>query len=538
MNEDLDNSESKSIHKKLIEILSLIPQKIKTISTESWLLLVVAPLILTILSISHVLLVMNTWGVYGFSFDDSWIHVQYARTIFEGHPWEYAEGYPSTGSSGPLWSVVLVPIFLFGYEHNTVVTSVLIISSILYFFDVVLVGKIVQERADNWVIGIVGQVAFILVPRNAGLMLSGMETPLGMLMILLAIWMLPKQGWRYDLTLGVVAGLAYLCRPEFVLIAALCFPIRFILALKDREIDRYRMASIIGMFALAALVVLPWILHCFNTTGLPLPDSYYSKMRWGVSEEAVELWNHFWWKVWFPYEPYLITGFIGGVVLLFKKRPFLLAITTSLFALYRFTMPGMSLLFAARYLVPLFDLLAISAVCGIGILVKRIMELKEDTFKFSQLDVNVVSVLFILMIFYPSMGQYVFMVDHHANQTKNIEEMQVTLSLWIRENVPERSVIATYDVGAIGYFAEGTVIDLYGLVSPEILHNRTSLSNVTDYLKEMNCTYIMFYKQWFTAFHYNILAQGGSITILAEAHLDDNVVCGTDDMAVYGIEWN
>ncbi|MBD3404703.1 MAG: hypothetical protein GF411_01050 [Candidatus Lokiarchaeota archaeon] len=537
MYEDGCIPESRTFKEKLIETLASIPPKIKSISIKSWILLVLAPLFLTILSISHVVLVMNVWGVYGFSFDDSWIHVQYARTIFEGHPWEYAEGYPSTGSSGPLWSVVLAPIFLFGYEHNIVVTSVLIIASILYFFDVVLVGKIVQERTDNWILGIIGQTAFILVPRNAGLMLSGMETPLGMLMILLAIWMLPKHGWRYDLALGVVAGFAYLCRPEFVLIAALCFPVRFIVTLKDREIDLHRLASIIGMFTLAALVVLPWILHCLNTTGLPLPDSYYSKMRWGISEEGIALWNIFWYEFWFINEPYLIAGFLGGIVLLFRKRPYLLILISSLFALYRLTMPGMSLLFAARYLVPLFNLLAISAVCGIGIIIEAVMDFSKSI-KFKEIDVNFISIVVISLIFVPSISQYMYMIDTHANQTKNIEDMQVTLSLWIRENVPDDAVIATYDVGAIGYFARGTVIDLYGLVSPEILHNRTDIAQATLYLKEMNCTYIMFYQEWFMNFYYLIQTNGGDVSIVTRVHIDDNVVCGTDNMAVYRIAWN
>jgi hypothetical protein len=127
--------------------------------------------------------------------------------------------------------------------------------------------------------------------------------------------------------------------------------------------------------------------------------------------------------------------------------------------------------------------------------------------------------------------------DVHANQAKNIEEMQVHLSMWILDNVPEGSVIATYDVGALGFFFRGIVLDQYGLVTPLLLHNYTTLLEQVDYLKEMNCTYIMYYVEWFQGLRYAIYGRDGSVTELYRAHLVDNVVCGTDNMAVYRITW-
>jgi hypothetical protein len=69
------------------------------------------------------------------------------------------------------------------------------------------------------------------------------------------------------------------------------------------------------------------------------------------------------------------------------------------------------------------------------------------------------------------------------------------------------------------------------------LHNYTTLNEQVNYLKVMNCTYIMYYVEWFQGLRFTIIAQGGFITELYRAHLDDNVVCGTDNMAVYQITW-
>jgi hypothetical protein len=40
---------------------------------------------------------------------------------------------------------------------------------------------------------------------------------------------------------------------------------------------------------------------------------------------------------------------------------------------------------------------------------------------------------------------------------------------WLRENTPERSVIATPDIGALGYFSRRRVVDLAGLVTPQMM---------------------------------------------------------------------
>ena len=505
---------------------------------DSWKFTLLTAIPITLLSILYVQYTMAAWGIYGFSFDDSWIHVQYARTIFEGRPWEYALGIPSTGSSGPLWSVVLAPIFLFGSSHDAIVTSVLTISGIMYIVNTFLVGEIVKQHTNRWQYAVFGQAIFVLIPRNAGLMLSGMETPLGMMMVLLALLFLPRPEWKYDILLGVVVGFAYLCRPEFVLLAALCLPVRSLAVLYRDSNRKKRFLTLAAMFALAALVVLPWILHCYNTTGLPLPDSYYSKLRWGVNQEMIDLWNYFWFVAWFPSEPYLVLSFVGGGVLLFlKRRPYELIMISSLYALYRLTMPSMAFLFAARYLVPLFIIMAIAFTCGIAVMIERLFETKALA-NSAEVDFRVlVTIIVTFLLFTPSVISSISYVDHHANQAKNIEEMQVHLSLWIRNNVPENATIATYDVGAIGYFAHGTVLDLYGLVTPEILHNHTSVQAQVQFLQEMNCTYVMFYVEWFLGIRIAIGAQGGSVTELYRVTLLDPVVVGTPNMAVYEIEW-
>ncbi len=49
----------------------------------------------------------------GFPLDDTWIHLQFARNVAEGQGFSFNPGVSSSGSSAPLWTLVLaVPLAL------------------------------------------------------------------------------------------------------------------------------------------------------------------------------------------------------------------------------------------------------------------------------------------------------------------------------------------------------------------------------------------------------------------------------------------
>src|SRR5262249_52274428 len=41
--------------------------------------------------------------------------------------------------------------------------------------------------------------------------------------------------------------------------------------------------------------------------------------------------------------------------------------------------------------------------------------------------------------------------------------------LWLRAHTPPDTTVAYYEVGALGYFSDRRVLDLFGIVSPELL---------------------------------------------------------------------
>jgi len=59
--------------------------------------------------------------------------------------------------------------------------------------------------------------------------------------------------------------------------------------------------------------------------------------------------------------------------------------------------------------------------------------------------------------------------ERYARNVANVGESDVAMSLWIRDHLPKDAVIAAQDVGAIGFLTENPLIDLTGIVTPEIL---------------------------------------------------------------------
>ncbi len=48
----------------------------------------------------------------GFPLDDAWIHQTFARNLVQFKEWSFNPGYPTSGSTSPLWTLLLAPSFI------------------------------------------------------------------------------------------------------------------------------------------------------------------------------------------------------------------------------------------------------------------------------------------------------------------------------------------------------------------------------------------------------------------------------------------
>jgi len=113
---------------------------------------------------------------------------------------------------------------------------------------------------------------------------------------------------------------------------------------------------------------------------------------------------------------------------------------------------------------------------------------------------------------------------------QNINAMQVHLGRWVDTNLPRTARIAANDIGAIGYFSRREVIDLMGLVTPEIIpFRRRGEPGVMRYLKEACPQYVIIFPAWFP----QIASSTETLEPVYRVRLERNEVAGAAEMVVY-----
>ncbi len=494
--------------------------------------LLAVALVVTLISCSYYLAKMLAWTEPGFPLDDTWIHLQYAKTIHEGRPWEYSPGQPSTGSTSPLWSIVLSVLFLFTEEPTVIVWGTILLTTTFYVVSTFLVGKIASEYVKNPVWGVLAMIGFVIVPGNTWLMLSGMETSLFMTLLLLAVLLLERREMKYDLAIAVVVGLAVLARPEAVVIVLVCIPARILILVWNGEVTRRRVYSFLLMGIIIAAVVLPWILHCMSVSGHPLPDTFYAKYQ-PPSQSDIESWN-IWWNFWLMQWPFLLVAFVGGLVLVAKGRPHLWLLAIALTVLYRFTMPLIALLANHRYLIPVHCLFFVVAAISVGFIIEAVLENRQYLDAPGTIRL-LAAILVIGVLLAPMIPGYCAQAEKFGNATKNINDMQVAIGEWVYHNTPDDAVLALCDIGAIRFFSNRSIIDLIGLVTPDILYGNFTRLETLHYLKNHSCDYMVIWTDWFWAYEVYV---AGAWENLFTVSLTDNIICGRDAMSVYHINWS
>jgi len=81
--------------------------------------------------------------------------------------------------------------------------------------------------------------------------------------------------------------------------------------------------------------------------------------------------------------------------------------------------------------------------------------------------------------------------NSYASDVALIEQEMVTTAIWVSANIPPDAVLAVHDIGALGYFDDHRLIDLAGLISPEVVPFIRDEERLTEYLNAYNANYLI-----------------------------------------------
>ncbi|MBK8905069.1 MAG: hypothetical protein IPM53_28065 [Anaerolineaceae bacterium] len=444
----------------------------------------------------------------GFPLDDAWIHQTYARNLARYGRLEFTPGLPSAGSTAPLWTLLLALGYLLRLPY-------LLWSNLLGGLSLLWLGwsgmrlwqTLWPAQANRaWLAGVVLVLTWPLLWAAA----SGMET------IFFAAVGLQLAAWyaeiaatsifsrRDAIRLGLFAGLLILTRPDGLLPMVLIAGGIFLLPAPLVQ----RFARVVLLVGTAVLPLLPYFFFNYWTSGTLWPNTLYAKQVEYAAALARPFLGRF---------LQLLYLSLGGAASGWQgiSSAHLLLLPGLLVAAWQalradwaqrrllFLLPlmwagGHVLLYAwrlpvtfqhGRYLIPIMPIWVIYGLAG-WVLVLLFSSSESDRTLWLGQQVARLSFT-ILMLFFLLQGALAFATD-----VAIVEGEMVTVAGWLANNTPPDTLIASHDIGAIGYFAERPLLDLAGLISPEVIPLLQSESALTQYILNSEAQYLVTAPGW------------------------------------------
>ncbi|HEY7203157.1 MAG TPA: hypothetical protein VIA61_02600 [Methylomirabilota bacterium] len=464
-------------------------------------------------------------GLAAFPLDDSWIHLQFARNLAEGHGFAYNPGVPVSGSTAPLWTLALGGLFALFGSHP-------VLAKVLGFAAALGAAWLAGRLALIWTErrGL-AQLAAILTALAGPMIwgaLSGMEVTLAALLVTAAL-VLNAHG--RVVPAAIALALATVARPESVILLPLFWlsgPLT------------WRRA--VAWLAPGAVCLGPWVAFSLATVGGPLPGTASAKIEgglvgWlaGVREPLTTTWlvrpGRFeaeWARWLWQTDVVLPLLLLPGLCWLGRRwgrgalvpALVLLAHPAAMALLAPYRGPGFQ---EGRYSI---HLLPLAIVVALG--ATRLLASPGGRWRWSA-AVAAFAFATGLVLALPSAA------TRYAWGVQNIEAMQVHLGNWVAGHTPPGARLALNDVGAISYISRREIVDVMGLVTPAIVpFRRDGETGVLRFLERSCPDYLIVFPEWFPS----ISSMTDRFQPIYRVRLDHNTVAGADEMVVYETLWS
>jgi hypothetical protein len=411
----------------------------------------------------------TTAALYGLPLDDAWIHMVYARSLASLQGFAYNPGQLETGSTSPLWALLLVPASWAARLFGTSVVVPAKLTSLLCAVAASLgAARVARALALGLAVELAVGLAIAVDPALAFAQVSGMEV---MLASALALWAVGELAADRPWPAAIAAALVPLARPEMMVLA---LPV---LALLEWRLHQRgtRLAS--RLLVLVPLVVGAggWMLYCLLVSGYPLPSTFYAKFA-----SKPELFSHNvalivgqvlpGWP-WFVHGTGFVLWGLGAFIMLRRGPAGVLAAAFPV--IYQLAVSGSQSVSQAwpfywqRYLLPALPFLLLAISVGSVHVVRWAWQRRRQAWAPAR---ALVAVLLLLgsLVALPSAWRR--SADLYAWNCQNIEELDVAMARWLRDNTAPGEMIAVIDAGAARYFGERPIFDLLGLNNHRFLH--------------------------------------------------------------------
>jgi len=385
----------------------------------------------------------------GYAIDDAWIHLQFARNIAAGEGFRFLTGHPQVyACTSPAWVLLLAPAYTAGAGG---IATARALSCLASGAALAAFASLLRNRGfgGGWIAA--GCVLLAMDPMMIRWGSSGMEAAAASLAVILVLRALARRGGG-ALT-GLLCGLAFLLRPELGIAGPL---VALAMALEGA---RRNWGRILAHLACWAAVAAAWEVAALGIFGRLLPGTaaakasaagYAGYLPGAISDLAGNL------AASGAAMPALITAGAAAWALIRGRRLFPLAgraailISAGLFAVL---LAGKAPI-VSRYLLPATPCLLLAAIETASALRGRAGAWLRGTALTAALASSLVSGIFLVF-------------PHMQRASRNLGRY-MEVAGFLRDSLPEGSIIAVQEIGIFGYESGRELLDLGGLLDPSV----------------------------------------------------------------------
>ncbi len=462
-------------------------------------------------------------GHPAFPLDDAWIHQTYARNLVRYGQFAYVPGQPSAGSTAPLWTLLLTPPYLLGFDFKlwtyALGTGLLALTGWMAY----RLSRCLFPRQRN--VALLTALFCVTEWHLVWAALSGMET---LLFIFLSLWLIqlaignyqvsnrstgrPQSRWvigRWSLIIGLLGGLLTLTRPEgvgLVGLVGLSLLADSLRSTPGRQAGRVARLGPLLLVALGfGLVMAPYVAFNLTTTGFLFPNTFYAKQaEYRAAIVGVPLARRLLRVTGVTLvgaQVLLLPGFVVAAVGLLQARRWRamlpLAWWAGFLGVYALRLPVTYQY--GRYLIPTIPFFVIYGVAGTASLLRPLGKARGGP-RLIRVLARAVSRAVPIAVATLVVAFWAIGAREYAESTGFIEGEMVTVAHWLNTNTPPGSLIAVHDIGAVGYFTRRPLLDLAGLITPEVIPFITDEQGLLAFMEEHQASYAVFFPDWSPAY--------------------------------------
>ena len=404
------------------------------------------------------------WPTRGYLTDDTFIHLQYARHLAGGQGLVFNVGERVYGCTSPLWVTLIADAMLLGFDGLAFARVVGFVATLL---SVGLFLQLLRRTVQDPVLRAIATVVWAGHAWMIRWSLSGMETPLAVALVLAGFVMFTegRQWGARPVRTSALWSLAALTRPEAGLLLLLC-GVALLIDTDTRDSLRRLVAG-----TLPPMVIYgAWLLFARFYFGSTWPQTLAAKAAGGggLAPQLENAWRQA--RVVGATDGVLAAALCVAMVAAAHRRlasrpsaqrflPW--AWLLGLPALY--VSRGVPVL--SRYVLPLLPLLAWLAWRALD----RWWIGEQPAPARRRRGLVMAAVLGAIVLGQNLVVYRTMVMPQVRSFSPALERSLVAWGRWFHAHTPPDAVIATPDIGALAYYSGRRVVDLAGLVTPDML---------------------------------------------------------------------